>query len=104
MTTHQGLIELFCLYDTGHDNSARLADIPDPYPVRRGVRRGLRCGAHAGAGTMDAVLLHGDRRALSKMAAELGLERRRRPGAGAEGPGEVGMKRKNAGAAVQSGG
>ena len=28
MTLGTGLIELFCLYDTGHDNSARLADIP----------------------------------------------------------------------------
>ena len=74
MTTHQGLIELFCLYDTGHDNSARLADIPNPCPDPEGKVPADCDAVPMLAPDMNAVF-YGDRRALSKMAAELGLEK-----------------------------
>ena len=71
MTSHQGLIELFCLFDTGHDNSARFSDVdnqcPDDYgtvPVQGDMLPIL-------ASDLNAVFF-GDRMALSDMARMLG--------------------------------
>ncbi len=71
MTLGSGLIELFCEYDTGHDNSPRFSDIPKGCP--HGDARNcpdlpflpLR------APDMNAVF-YGSRMALSRMAARLG--------------------------------
>ena len=73
MHSGQGLIEVYCGYDTGHDNSGRwegikyphrvsyeAADLPEGCPVFPGI-----------APDMNAVF-YGDRMALSEMAVLLG--------------------------------
>lgn len=72
MTMGKGLIELFCLYDTGHDNSARLADIPNPCPDPDGTQPADADAVPMLAPDMNAVF-YGNRRALAQMAEELGL-------------------------------
>ena len=72
MTMGKGLIELFCLYDTGHDNSARLADIPNPCPDEFGTQPADAEALPILAPDMNAVF-YGNRRALAYMAEELGL-------------------------------
>lgn len=72
MTMDKGLIELFCLYDTGHDNSARLADIPNPCPDPDGAQPADADAVPMLAPDMNAVF-YGNRRALAQMAEELGL-------------------------------
>lgn len=71
MTMGKGLIELFCLYDTGHDNSARLSDIPNPCPDPDGASPADADAVPMLAPDMNAVF-YGDRMALSQMAEELG--------------------------------
>ena len=72
MTMGKGLIELFCLYDTGHDNSARLADIPNPCPDEFGAQPADAEALPIIAPDMNACF-YGSRRALAMMADELGL-------------------------------
>lgn len=72
MTLGKGLIELFCLYDTGHDNSARLADIPVKCPDSEGKAPVAADAVPILAPDMNAVF-YGDRCALAEMADELGL-------------------------------
>lgn len=71
MSMGKGLIELYCLYDTGHDNSARFEGIP------------VRCPDETGATPADAdalpiltpdmnAVFYGNRRAMMAMAKELG--------------------------------
>jgi len=72
MTMKKGLIELFCLYDTGHDNSARLADIPNPCPDKFGAQPADADALPILAPDMNACF-YGNRRALAQMAEELGL-------------------------------
>lgn len=74
MTRGTGLIELFCLYDTGHDNSARLADIPVQCPDEDGKTPVDADAVPLLAPDMNAVF-YGDRTALAEMAALLGRER-----------------------------
>lgn len=74
MTLGKGLIEMFCGFDTGHDNSGRLWDLKYP---------GNICADGAVPPTDDPVLpviapdmnavFYGDRMALSRMADKLGL-------------------------------
>ena len=71
MTMGKGLIELFCLYDTGHDNSARLADIPVKCPDEDGKIPVDVDATPMLAPDMNAVF-YGDRCALAEMADELG--------------------------------
>lgn len=68
-----GLIELFCLYDTGHDNSARLAGIPNKCPDALGAQPAEADALPILAPDMNAVFF-GDRMALSEMARLLGDE------------------------------
>ena len=72
MTLGKGLIELFCLYDTGHDNSARLADIPNPCPDPYGTQPADAPALPIIAPDMNAVF-YGNRMACAQMAEELGL-------------------------------
>lgn len=72
MTMGKGLIELFCLYDTGHDNSARLADIPNPCPDEFGAQPADAAALPMLAPDMNACF-YGNRMALAQMAEELGL-------------------------------
>ena len=72
MTMNKGLIELFCLYDTGHDNSARLADIPNPCPDEFGALPADADAVPMLAPDMNACF-YGNRLALAQMAEELGL-------------------------------
>ena len=72
MTMGKGLIELFCLYDTGHDNSARLADIPNPCPDLYGTQPADAPALPILAPDMNAVF-YGNRMACAQMAEELGL-------------------------------
>jgi len=72
MTMGKGLIELFCLYDTGHDNSARLADIPNPCPDPYGTQPADAPALPILAPDMNAVF-YGNRLACAQMAEELGL-------------------------------
>ena len=72
MSLNKGLIETFCLYDTGHDNSARLADIPVKCPDEDGKVPVDADAVPLISPDMNAVF-YGDRRALAKMADELGL-------------------------------
>ena len=71
MTLNTGLIELFCLYDTGHDHSARL----DGIPVKCPDDEGRVCADHPAlpilAPDMNAVF-YGSRKALAEMAELLG--------------------------------
>lgn len=71
MSLGKGLIELYCLYDTGHDNSARLADIPNKCPDVDGILPVDADAVPLFAPDMNAVF-YGDRMALSEMAEELG--------------------------------
>ena len=73
MTLGRGLIETFCVYDTGHDNSARFADIPNGCPDRQGKTYADRPALPIVSPDMNAVFF-GDRMALSDMAGALGLE------------------------------
>ena len=73
MTQKTGLIELFCLYDTGHDNSARLADIPVRCPDADGKIPAEADAVPMLAPDMNAVF-YGDRTALAEMAAVLGRD------------------------------
>lgn len=72
MTLGKGLIELFCLYDTGHDNSARLEDIPVKCPDFDGKVPVDADAVPMLSPDMNAVF-YGDRCALAEMADELGL-------------------------------
>lgn len=71
MSLGKGLIELFCLYDTGHDNSARLSDIPNKCPDVDGILPVDSDAVPMLAPDMNAVY-YGDRMALAEMAEELG--------------------------------
>ncbi len=73
MTLGRGLIETFCVYDTGHDNSARFSDIPNGCPDRQGKTYADRPALPILSPDMNAVFF-GDRMALSDMAGALGLE------------------------------
>lgn len=72
MSLGKGLIELFCLYDTGHDNSARLQDIPVKCPDTDGILPVDADAVPVIAPDMNAVF-YGNRVALTRMAEELGL-------------------------------
>lgn len=65
------LIELFCLFDTGHDNSARLEDIPVQCPDMEGKIPVDALAIPMLAPDMNAVF-YGDRCALREMAILLG--------------------------------
>ena len=71
MTLKTGLIELFCVYDTGHDESARLSDVANQCPEQNA--RNCGPGSHMPliAPDMNAVF-YGSRIALAKMAKLLG--------------------------------
>ena len=71
MTTGRGLIEMFCVYDTGHDNSGRFAGIPNSTPDTEGTLPADNPALPILAPDMNAVFF-GDRMALSKMAGVLG--------------------------------
>ena len=73
MTRGTGLIELFCLYDTGHDNSARLADVPVQCPDTYGETPVDSEAVPMLAPDMNAVF-YGDRKALADMARVLGRD------------------------------
>ena len=70
MTRGTGLIELFCLFDTGHDNSARLADVPVQCPDEDGKLPVEAAAVPMLAPDMNAVF-YGNRMALSDMALAL---------------------------------
>lgn len=80
MTTGRGLIELFCGYDTGHDNSARLTGISCPNNYRKdGVCQNASVPPpDDGITPILAVDMncnfYADEIALAKMAALLGKE------------------------------
>lgn len=74
MTMDKGLIELFCLYDTGHDNSARLSDIPNKCPDVDGILPVDADAVPMLAPDLNAVF-YGDRMALAEIAEELGRAR-----------------------------
>ena len=77
MTLGRGLIETFCVYDTGHDNSARFADIPNGCPDRQGKTWAAdRPALPIVSPDMNAVFF-GDRMSLADMAGALGLESER---------------------------
>ena len=77
MTLGRGLIETFCVYDTGHDNSARFADIPNGCPDRQGRTWAAdRPALPIVSPDMNAVFF-GDRMSLADMAGALGLESER---------------------------
>ena len=77
MTLKRGLIETFCVYDTGHDNSARFADIPNGCPDRQGKTWAAdRPALPIVSPDMNAVFF-GDRMSLADMAEALGLESER---------------------------
>ena len=71
MTLGQGLVETFCVYDTGHDNSCRLEGLPNGCPDVEGT-------AHEDIGGLPLIspdvnaVFYGDRIALSEMAEKLG--------------------------------
>ncbi len=71
MTMGKGLIELFGLFDTGHDNSARLTGIPGSCPDGDAARMNEVDGLPLLAPDLNAVF-YGSRMALSEMADELG--------------------------------
>ncbi len=76
MTLGRGLIETFCIYDTGHDNSARFADIPNGCEDREGKRHADREALPIVSPDMNAVF-YGDRIALADMAGALNMETER---------------------------
>ena len=73
MTLKQGLIETFCVFDTGHDNSARFAGIENGCPDREGKKPSNHTDLPILSPDMNAVFF-ADRMALSDMARELGKE------------------------------
>ncbi len=74
MTLGKGLVELFCAFDTGHDNSDRLAGIPGGCPDHDAKKCNENPELPLIAPDMNAVF-YGSRMALSDMAAELGYAR-----------------------------
>ncbi|MDO6415190.1 alpha-L-rhamnosidase [Sphingomonas sp. BIUV-7] len=70
-TRGTGLVEGFCTYDTGHDNSPRWAGIPNQCPNKDAKR-------HHPIATLPrlcpdlSATVHGGRRALAEMATALG--------------------------------
>jgi len=73
MTMGKGLIEMFCLFDTGHDNSARFEGIPNATPDDDGCIPADNPALPILCPDMNAVF-YGDRMAAADMAQELGLE------------------------------
>lgn len=73
MTLQTGLIELFCVFDSGHDNSARLSGLPVACPDRDARKAWEDERLPLLAPDLNAVL-YGSRIALSRMARELGNE------------------------------
>ena len=73
MTLGTGLIELFCIYDTGHDDSSRLADVINGCPGMDAKNCGPGPHMPLLAPDMNAVFC-GSRFALAKMARLLGRE------------------------------
>ncbi len=71
MTRSTGLIEMFCIFDTGHDNSMRFDGIPNGCPDKSGTVPANHQRLPILAPDMNAVF-YGDRLALSDMAKELG--------------------------------
>lgn len=67
-TLGTGLIEAFCVFDTGHDNSARFQGIPDQCPDPYGAVPVAHDAVPLMTPDMNAVF-YGDRMALSRMAA-----------------------------------
>ena len=76
MTLGRDLIETFCIYDTGHDNSARFSDIPNGCEDREGKIHADREALPIVSPDMNAVF-YGDRMALADIANALGLEAER---------------------------
>lgn len=74
MTMGKGLIEMFCGYDTGHDNSGRLWDLnyPGEFNKDGSIAPTDDSVLPILAPDMNAVF-YGDRVALSEMADKLGL-------------------------------
>lgn len=73
MTQGSGLIELFCEFDTGHDNSRRLAGLPQSCPNGDAGVLGDGEVLPLYAPDMNAVF-YGSRRALAQMAVLLGRQ------------------------------
>ena len=71
MTRGTGLIEMFCVFDTGHDNSMRFDGIPNGCRDKFGTVPADHKRLPILAPDMNAVF-YGDRLALSNMAKELG--------------------------------
>lgn len=71
MVTRRGLIELFCLYDTGHDKSQRFAGIPGGCPEGNAANMNDLPDLPLLAPDMNAVF-YGSRMALAQMAMHLG--------------------------------
>ena len=71
MTTGKGLIETFCAFDTGHDNSSRLTGIPGGCPG--GDAKNMNDLAFLPLYSPDVnAVFYGTRAALSEMARRLG--------------------------------
>jgi len=73
MTMKTGLIELFCLYDTGHDESSRLLDVKNGCPEGDAKNCNDCAPLPILAPDMNAVF-YGSRVALAKMAKKLGKD------------------------------
>ena len=73
MTLGRGLVETFCIFDTGHDHSARFADIPNGCMDREGKTHAEREALPIVSPDVNAVF-YGDRMALADMAGALGKE------------------------------
>ena len=71
MTTGKGLIETFCTFDTGHDNSSRLEGIPGSCPGGDAKNMNPLPFLPLYSPDMNAVF-YGTRAALAKMAEKLG--------------------------------
>lgn len=71
MTTGKGLIETFCTFDTGHDNSSRLEGIPGGCPDGDAKNMNALEFLPLYSPDMNAVFF-GTRAALSQMAKRLG--------------------------------
>ncbi len=71
MTLGRGLIEMFGVFDTGHDNSARFAGIPGDCPGRSAANCNENPELPLICPDMNAVFF-GSRMALSEMAGKLG--------------------------------
>ena len=70
MTLGRGLIETFCVYDTGHDNSARFGDIPNSCADDQGQKYADVPALPMLSPDVNAVF-YGNRRALADMAGLL---------------------------------